>query len=338
MSANLYGNIPDPPTLPVQPTRPGRGCCLLLLLGLGGLTLFGLATIAYFFSFRYDVPFRLEGHFEKSLYLQERPFAVSPDGTTIVYSSLLTGHGDLYQMDAEGKNPRRLTSDPEYEGGPSYSPDGKWIAFCRETHKCGHIWIMASDGTASRQITSGSDYDTNPRFTPDGSRIWFQRTPHGTSAGLYINYTMTADGKNIQALAPIASLYDSQAVYSPQTGQVYYTQGSDTPPYTQIWRMNENGAGKKKITDGANLNLSYREDRIAYVSGSGESELWLMKPDGSEQRRIYQSNSGKRFVCFTPDDRHLLFFEETSKEAFISRIDLNGSNYRHLYKYASSWN
>ena len=48
----------------------------------------------------------------------------SPDRTRIAYSSNRGGSYDLYVMDADGRNARRLTTDPGSEGEPVWTPDG----------------------------------------------------------------------------------------------------------------------------------------------------------------------------------------------------------------------
>src|SRR5262249_8243707 len=50
----------------------------------------------------------------------------SPDGKQIVFCSNRDGNLELYIMDADGKNVRKLTRAPRcYNGGPFFSPDGK---------------------------------------------------------------------------------------------------------------------------------------------------------------------------------------------------------------------
>src|SRR5947209_11744666 len=54
---------------------------------------------------------------------------LSPDGSTIVFTSLKDGDLDIYTMRADGSNVRRLTNTPGYDGGPFFSPDGKQIVY-----------------------------------------------------------------------------------------------------------------------------------------------------------------------------------------------------------------
>jgi dipeptidyl aminopeptidase/acylaminoacyl peptidase len=46
---------------------------------------------------------------------------LSPDGKTIVFTSLKDGDLDIYTMSVDGSNVRRLTTAPGYDGGPFFS-------------------------------------------------------------------------------------------------------------------------------------------------------------------------------------------------------------------------
>src|SRR6266566_5420186 len=54
---------------------------------------------------------------------------LSPDGTTIVFTSLRNGDLDIYTMSVDGRHVKRLTRQLGYDGGPFFSPDGKQIVY-----------------------------------------------------------------------------------------------------------------------------------------------------------------------------------------------------------------
>ena len=302
---------------------------LFIIVALVAIPFF-LGMVCYFSVLGYDFPFRLNGHYEKGLYLAQRPFTISPDGKNIVYASTITGHGDLYQMDINGRNVRRLTTDPEYESDPCYTPDGHMLIFSRETAKCGHIWMMKADGSEAKQLTFGPDYDDGPVFTPDGQYVWFRRTPQGTIPGQYTMFTMKADGKNIvQQNVNAPELY-REIAFAPRGGSVYYVRRdySEALP-KQIWRMGRDGNEKHEIAKGNNVSVSPMGDIIAFIAGF---DICIMKPDGSNQKLVYHSNTTKRFVAIGGYGQRLFFLEETVKGVLISSIMLDGSHYNSLMR------
>ena len=47
----------------------------------------------------------------------------------IAFMSHRDGNWEIYVMDADGRNQRRLTNNPASDHAPSWSPDGQRIAF-----------------------------------------------------------------------------------------------------------------------------------------------------------------------------------------------------------------
>lgn len=104
--------------------------------------------------------------------------AWSPDGSTIAFMSdrhaevdtnlIGTDDGDLeiYLMERDGSNVRRLTECAETAGGPAWSPDGQRIAF-----SCRGLWVMNADGRNQRRLIN--DFGFRPAWSPDGSQIAF---------------------------------------------------------------------------------------------------------------------------------------------------------------------
>ncbi len=305
---------------------------LFLLVIIGIPMLLGLSALLYFFTMGYDVPWRVQGHVEKNVISIERPFALSPDGTYLVYHSPATGKGDLYRMDIEGKNVRQLTTAPDYESAPSFSPDGRWILFCRETNYCGHIWKMASDGSAKTQVTFGSDYDTNPLYTPDGKNIWFERIPQGSMPGHDTVFTMTAEGKQVAPLDTDGRTLGHQAAFSTTNDSVYYVAHDPSTYDNHIWRMRSDRTGKRELAKGSHPAVSPKGDKIAYVFGPFDSQLWIMETDGTKKRLVYESEHDMYFVAFSPDGRSLFVMEYAFPTTYISRVDLDGSGYRRIQK------
>ncbi|UJO99770.1 MAG: biopolymer transporter Tol, partial [Nitrosomonas sp.] len=62
---------------------------------------------------------------------------------------------DIYIMDADGANVKRLTQTKSYDGGPFFSPDGQRIVWRRfsESGREAEIFTMNIDGSDQKQIT-----------------------------------------------------------------------------------------------------------------------------------------------------------------------------------------
>jgi tricorn protease-like protein len=126
--------------------------------------------------------------------------AWSPDGTMIAFEGRVAGGpSDLYVMDADGSNIRRLTNDPSPDIYPQWSPDGSTIAYSSgarpeapdpQYSPTADVWTIPSGGGTPTRLTTSSGWDGHPSYAPDGSRIAY--------AGRDGIWLMDADGGHPQ--------------------------------------------------------------------------------------------------------------------------------------------
>jgi Tol biopolymer transport system component len=116
---------------------------------------------------------------------------VSPDGRTLVYCAP-RGEGsarnfDIYAIDIEGGEERRLTMHPGYDDGPDYSADGQWIWFNSDRAGSWDLWRMPAGG-------AGPDDERAERMTADEYEDWF---PHPSPDGrwvVFLSYEKGVEG------------------------------------------------------------------------------------------------------------------------------------------------
>jgi len=106
----------------------------------------------------------------------------SPDGKTIVFENVESGHFGLFRAAADGGVPARFASftgeHPKWSPDGQYlvveeSPDGTLIAFAWcEGRNC-DLWVAPSGGGHAVQLTMHPSYDDTPAWSPDGAKIAF---------------------------------------------------------------------------------------------------------------------------------------------------------------------
>ena len=91
----------------------------------------------------------------------------SHDGKRIAFASDRKGdlaNIDIYVMDADGGNLRRLTENRIYDWFPSWSPDGERIVFVSERDGNKEIYVMDADGGNLQRLTDNRHSDWFPSW------------------------------------------------------------------------------------------------------------------------------------------------------------------------------
>jgi Tol biopolymer transport system component len=105
------------------------------------------------------------------------------DGKTVVF---IRRDGDVYRVDADGKNLKRLTEGNQHvefrlsaadrhgsTDGPHVSPDGAQVAYVAVKNGIANVCVMNIDGAGQRQITFRKSPCGRVRWSPDGTRLAF---------------------------------------------------------------------------------------------------------------------------------------------------------------------
>jgi dipeptidyl aminopeptidase/acylaminoacyl peptidase len=104
---------------------------------------------------------------------------VSPDGRLIVFvvsktdleeNKRLT---DLWMVDVDGTNPRRLTSHKAADSNPRWAPDGRSVWFISARSGSSQVWRIRIDGGEAEQVTDEPLDVGNLIIAPDGRHIGF---------------------------------------------------------------------------------------------------------------------------------------------------------------------
>jgi Tol biopolymer transport system component len=102
----------------------------------------------------------------------------SPDGRKILYSSGTQGNSDIYVVNEDGGDPKRLTNDPAMDVSPSWSRDGRWIYYSSNRTGRHEIWKSSAEGGSAIQVTR--DGGTEPIESLDGEVVFYlDRQPYG---------------------------------------------------------------------------------------------------------------------------------------------------------------
>jgi TolB protein len=185
---------------------------------------------------------------------------ISPDGSSIVFTSVRDGDLEIYTMDADGGNVRRLTHEPGYDGGAFFSPDGRQIVY-RAQHpgdapelaeyqallRSGlvrpsrlEIWVMDADGGNKRMITDNGAANFAPFFHPSGRKIIFSSNVHDPTSRNFDLYLIGLDGNGLERVTSHPE-FDGFPMFSPDGTKLVFAsnrggaQQGDTNVFLADW-------------------------------------------------------------------------------------------------------
>jgi TolB protein len=172
----------------------------------------------------------------------------SADGRRIAFTRHFRADSDIWLMNADGSNMRRLKRTPElFERDVDWSPVGGRIAFVSGGY-VPLVYVMRTDGSGLRKLAPpatlrGWPDSTDPDWSPDGRRIVFASVAGpGTDPEIWV---MNANGKRWVRLTE-NRFADGQPVWSPDGRRIAFSR-----EFAAIHVMNADGTGETRLTAGA---------------------------------------------------------------------------------------
>ncbi|HEV2707510.1 MAG TPA: M12 family metallo-peptidase [Pyrinomonadaceae bacterium] len=200
----------------------------------------------------------------------------SPDGTKIAFYRA----GNIHIMNADGSNPRRLTTSMVLESGPSWSPDGTKVIF----NISENIMVANVEGVASEPTKLTTLKGFQPRLSPDGTKLVFVDNNRFDLGQIWV---ANVDGTGLVQLTN-STEKSSTPTWSPDGRRILFLRGSGL---AQIYVMNADGSNQTALTpvgDYATPSWSPDGTKIVYAKGS---HIYIARADGSNQTQV--TNNGR---------------------------------------------
>jgi Tol biopolymer transport system component len=219
----------------------------------------------------------------------------SPDGARIAFAVSMTELNgvrvdDIFAVDRNGLNMRRLTTAPGHDNAPAWSPNAARIAWLHYgPDERADVWVMNADGTDQVNLTSdltGGVGPSTPAWSPDGTRIAFVQSTSGVGGTTTRLITMRADGTDKRVVTSTTTGFDASPTWSADGRRIAFLrvyQGDTDVTLVDA----EGGATTRLALPGNQWSPAWSPDGryIAYHQSLGlTTNIYTMRPDGTHIR------------------------------------------------------
>ncbi len=229
---------------------------------------------------------------------------------------------EIFTVNVDGQNLRRLTDNSYWDLYPAWSPDGARIAFLSKRGNDLDIYMMNAGGSDQRLFYDSGSHDADVDWAGDtvvftsGFKVWGIKDD-GT--GL-TQITKPADaGQWGQSNLPIGD-YDPRLRFDGL--KVVFERLEDPESLYggyNIFSVNIDGTEETRLTSTnyaqGLASWSHSGDRIVYgvaaIGEEGKYDMYMMDADGSDSQNITPEYFASDFLCYSPmfslDDSEIYF-------------------------------
>ena len=247
--------------------------------------------------------------------------------TQIAFASNRTGSWEIWLMDWDGANQRRITNHGALSLLPSWSPDNERMVYTSFARGTSDMYIINRRGGGRTRVNSNLALNTSATFSPVSNDIAFVGSMNGNPD----IYLIKDDGSNLRRLTTTGSV-ESTPEWSPNGRQISFTSGRSGSP--QIYVMDAEGTNVRRISFEGEWNddatWSPDGEKIAYTSRvNGRFQIRIANLI-TNQSRIVAGEGSNEQPTWSPDGQWIAFQSNRSGRWQVYRMRVDGTDLLQL--------
>jgi Tol biopolymer transport system component len=250
----------------------------------------------------------------------------SPDRTRIAFGSTTgrTADGwDLWVMEVDGGNARKLHSGIVAKSQRGWSRDGKRIAFAAIADGNTDIYIVEVDSGRATRLTATTGEDRDPSWSPDGERLALSST-RDENCEIYL---MRADGSDVRRLTNDPAS-DDAPVWSPDGTAIAFVSHRGSNP--DLYVIQPDGHDLERLTVGASVTKDASRwspdgSHLAFQMARGQNyDIGVIRLRDRRRTDVARSPAYDGMFAWSPDGTELAFISSRDGVDALYRTDVVG--------------
>ena len=248
------------------------------------------------------VPRDLTAHADYDVPPDERgdanDFSFSPDSKELCFTAVTdrpeatSTNGDLFIVPVAGGEPKRITTNPGFDGHPVYSPDGRFIAYHSQKaaeYESDRWRLLLYDRASAKHIALAESFDRSVDeivWSADSRRIYFTAENEGEKPFYEIAATAGSAPNEI-----LKETYNEDFSISADGATLAFLRSSLTMP-AEIFTAHADGSGAEQLShhNAARLSaLDMNPPESFWFEGAGGTRVqgMLIRPPHFDAARKY---------------------------------------------------
>ena len=256
---------------------------------------------------------------------------------------------EIYLVDEDGGNPRRLTTNGDGDGFPALSPDGRRVIFdsnrrrtAAEPFNTSDLFVMNADGTGQTWLARGS----SASWSPDSRFVAYHASASGTGRPIKADpgaatsdsdiFVMSVDGRSERRnVTNDPRAIDDDPDWSPDGRTILFTSHAVTDDANnsvtaEIFAMTVEAPGtRRRLTDnteeerGPAWSPDGRRIVFSCRRGGADFEICVMNADGTGQIQLTDNAVADLTPSWSPDGKRIAFHRRVGERGQFQIFVIN---------------